>query len=157
MQLILVRHGEANPIDGKEITQDSERTLTKRGEFQAQQTAGHIIGKYTPDVLVVSPFVRAKQTMRAFEGLLGKNAMVYQGITPADDDAAALNYLAELAESQKAECMLVVCHMGIIARLHERLLDDYAVPFALAEARVYEQVVLSAGLGKQIAGFVPSV
>lgn len=160
MKLILVRHGEANPVDGETIKTDSERTLTERGHAQARQTAEFVLSKsdtFSPDLLVVSPFIRARQTMQAFEDMLGKQAQVYNHITPVDDDKIALEYLSDLAESTQSQCVLVVCHMDIVARLHARATADSYRGFLLAEARVLEQTIIADRLSCEIANFVPQI
>ena len=62
MQLILVRHGEAE----RQTQDDATRRLTERGQRQADWTAQQVLARYRPDRLVVSPLKRAKQTMQAF-------------------------------------------------------------------------------------------
>ncbi|MEC7120126.1 MAG: phosphoglycerate mutase family protein [Pseudomonadota bacterium] len=135
MQLILVRHGEAERM----TVQDSERHLTERGEQQASWTAQQVLARYQPDHLVVSPLRRAQQTMQAFASRsLDVPVTVLSCIQPDDPAAPALNALAEL----QGKCILVVCHMNIIAQLAALLLDDRPEGFDLAEARVFEQPVV---------------
>lgn len=63
MQLTLVRHGEASPaLDGN----DDKRRLTMRGQLQALETARFLQQQVQPDVFVVSPLVRAQQTLEGF-------------------------------------------------------------------------------------------
>ena len=135
MQLILVRHGEAE----RQTQDDATRRLTERGQRQADWTAQQVLARYRPDRLVVSPLKRAKQTMQAFSQQLPDVPLqVLDCIKPDDDAAEALNCLADL----HAECLLVVCHMNVIAQIATLLLGDWAEGFELAEARVFEQVLI---------------
>jgi Phosphohistidine phosphatase SixA len=60
MQLTLVRHGEAAPpVNGN----DSKRPLTERGHQQAEQTAQYLKDIIKPEVFVVSPLLRAQETL----------------------------------------------------------------------------------------------
>ena len=60
MQLTLVRHGEAAPAI---MGNDHQRPLTERGHIQAQETADYLKNIIQPDVFVVSPLLRAQETL----------------------------------------------------------------------------------------------
>lgn len=153
MQLILVRHGEAG-----QHHQDSQRELTERGLSQARQTADYICQHYHPDALVVSPYVRAQQTLEALSSKLPDVPVtVFENITPLDDHVPAIDDFLAHAEAKQAQCMVVVCHMDIVARICAALTGDAFVGFSLAEARVLEQTVIAASLSRQVAHFIPDV
>lgn len=142
MQLILVRHGEA----GRQFVHDAERTLTALGEQQAASIAQQVLERYSPDRLICSPLLRAQQTMQAFARLCPEvPVQQVDGIKPEDDPAQALMALAAL----EGRCIVVVCHMDIIARMAALLLEDWPQPFGLAEARVLEMPVISAGMATE--------
>lgn len=152
MQLILIRHGEAGVHK-----QDSQRELTLRGHQQALQTARYICEHYQPDRLIVSPYVRAQQTMQAFSTQLPHTpVMTLPNITPMDDHFAAIDSIASYAEQHNAACVVVVCHMDIVARITAALTNDAFRSFALAEARVLDQVAICKGFSTQIANFIPT-
>ena len=137
MQLILVRHGEAE----RQTRDDAARRLTERGQRQADWTAQQVLARYRPDALVVSPLRRAQQTMQAFRQQLPAVPLrVLDGIKPDDDPVLALAALSEL----QASCLLVVCHMNVIAQMAALLSDGRPEGFELAEARVFEQAIGSA-------------
>lgn len=139
MQLILVRHGEAE----RQTRDDAARSLTERGQRQADWTAQQILARYQPDHLVVSPLKRAKQTMQAFSKRLPNVPLrVIEQIKPDDDAALALAALAQLQAERQMDCLLVVCHMNVIAQMAALLLDARPDAFELAEARVFEQAVI---------------
>ncbi|WP_182406635.1 phosphohistidine phosphatase SixA [Psychrobacter sp. GP33] len=148
MKIILMRHGQAED----ETRPDSARELTDFGQQQAAQTAAYISTSYTPDIFIVSPYVRAQQTLAQLQ-LQTHNVpvKVQNNITPSDDARTALAELATI----EAECVIVVCHMSIIAYLASLLTGDTPESYALAEARVFEMEFIMAGMAREIDRFVP--
>lgn len=59
MELILIRHAEAEPGDGKP---DADRELTTLGHQQAARLADALMKRHRPAVVATSPLVRAVQT-----------------------------------------------------------------------------------------------
>lgn len=154
MQLILVRHGEAEPYQ----VNDAIRNLTSHGIAQAHSTAQQVLAKYQPDLLVASPYVRAQQTVAAFKEQLSEVPFhTLDCITPDSDPRIALDALSELPSQYAAQCIVVVCHMNVIAYMAGLLLDEDAESFGLAEARVFEQSTILLGLSVEKARFVPLV
>ena len=151
MKLILVRHGEADP-DRSGI--DAQRNLTEKGHEQAKQTAQFIHDHFKPDLFVVSPYIRAQQTLSHLQALCPEvPTQVYKDITPDDSAAFAVNWLSQLTE----ETIVVVCHMNIVAYMAALLTQDSPEIFDLAEARVYEHPVIMVGLSEEKNRFVPVV
>lgn len=154
MQLILMRHGEAEPYQAN----DAVRNLTARGVAQAHLTAQQVLEKYQPDLLVTSPYVRAQQTVAAFqEQLPNVQLHILDEITPDADPRIALDALTLKASQYSAQCMVVVCHMNVIAYIAGLLLDEDPEIFGLAEARVFEQPLILLGLSVETARFLPLV
>lgn len=154
MQLILMRHGEAEPYQAN----DAVRNLTMRGVAQAHLTAQQVLAKYQPDVLVASPYLRAQQTVAAFQEKLPQLALhILDDITPDADPQIALDALSVLSSKYSTQCMVVVCHMNVIAYIAGLLLDEDPEIFGLAEARVFEQSMILLGLSIETARFVPLV
>ncbi|MEB3752786.1 phosphohistidine phosphatase SixA [Acinetobacter sp. MD2(2019)] len=151
MQLTLVRHGEAAPaINGNDI----KRPLTPRGHQQAEQTAHFVQQKVQPDVFVVSPLLRAQETLAHIQQqFTDVPVLICDGIKPDDDAEVAVEWLSKLPY----ESIVVVCHMNVVAYIEEILLEQNFHAFALAEARIYEQAVIAQGLSTQQASFIPSV
>lgn len=152
MQLILMRHGEAeSPSDGA-INSDARRALTLRGQQQATSTAQQLLQCYQPDLFVVSPLLRAQQTRQAFADLCpGIPVLTYADIKPEDQAAPALEWLSSL----DAQCIVVVCHMNIVAYMGGLLTAEPPRSFELAEARVYAQTVIAGGLSTEQLRIVP--
>lgn len=156
MQLILMRHGEAdflaNNLNNSLQGSDDARVLTARGRKQAKLTAQQILKDHQPDLFVVSPLIRAQQTQQAFADICADVPVLnYDGIKPEDDARVALQWLAGL----QAECIVVVCHMNIIAYLAGLLCSESPRSFELAEARVYEQPAIVLGFSTEINCYVP--
>ncbi|MEN2750788.1 phosphohistidine phosphatase SixA [Psychrobacter sp. FBL11] len=148
MKIILMRHGQAED----ETRPDSARQLTEYGQQQAAQTAEYIIEHYAPDHFVVSPYKRAQQTLAALQSRATAVPVTTQdNITPSDDAHMALADIAKI----EAECLVVVCHMSIIAYLAGLLTGDNPESFALAEARVFEMEFVMTGMANEIDRFVP--
>ena len=148
MRIILVRHGQAED----EKHPDSARQLTDFGQQQALQTAEYITAHYNPDYFIVSPYKRAQQTLAKLQSRLPNvPSKIQQNITPSDDAHAALIDLANI----EVECLVVVCHMSIIANIAGLLTNDYPESFSLAEARVFDMEFVMTGMATEVDHFVP--
>lgn len=148
MKIILVRHGQAED----ETRPDSARQLTDFGQQQAAQTAEYITTHYQPDYFLVSPYDRAQQTLAEFQARAPKvPAAVQENITPSDDARQALIDIGNI----EADCLVVVCHMSIVANIAGLLTGDYPESFSLAEARVFEMDFVMSGMAKEVDRFVP--
>lgn len=149
MKIILMRHGQAED----ETRPDSARQLTDFGQQQAAQTAEYIVQHYNPDRFIVSPYVRAKQSLAELQARAPEVPVsVQENITPSDNAQEAF---AELAKVE-AECLVVVCHMSIIANLASLLTAHSPESFALAEARVFETDFIMSGMAHEKDRFVPN-
>ena len=149
MQLTLIRHGEAAPAV---MGNDHQRPLTERGHIQAQETADYLKNIIQPDVFVVSPLLRAQETLAYLQQYFKDvPVVVCNAIKPEDDAKVAVEWLSQLPY----ESIVVVCHMNVVAYIAERLTQLAFHPFALAEARIYEQAVIAEGLSTQKASFIP--
>ena len=156
MLLTLVRHGEAEvALDGN----DTKRSLTQRGHAQADQTALFFkqcieSSLVLPDLFVVSPLVRAQQTLAYIQTLFPNiTTLICDKVKPEDDAKDAIEWLGQLP----FEHIVVVCHMNVVAHIAEQLTYDKYDPFSLAEARVYEQSVIANGLSTQRKAFTPNI
>ena len=150
MQLTLVRHGEAAPpVNGN----DSKRPLTERGHQQAEQAAQFLKNMIKPEVFVVSPLLRAQETLAHLQYYFRDvPVLVCNKIKPDDDAKAAIDWLSQLPY----ESIVVVCHMNVVAHIASLLTVEPFHPYALAEARIYEQAVIATGLSTQLKSFIPN-
>ncbi len=156
MQLTLVRHGEAAiAINGN----DDKRPLTERGHQQAGQTAAFLNGAFlkqgvSPDLFVVSPLLRAQETLAHIEAHFAKvPVLMCDKIKPEDDAKSAIDWLSQLPFNH----IVVVCHMNVVGHIAEQLTGENFHPFALAEARIYQQSVIAQGLSTEKQAFIPSI
>lgn len=148
MKIILMRHGQAEDT----TRPDSARQLTNFGQQQAAQTAEYIFQNYKPDYFVVSPYDRAQQTLAQLQSYAPNvPSIVQENITPSDDARIAFTKLANI----EAECLVVICHMSIIAHLASLLTGESPEGFSLAEARVFEMEFVMSGMANERDRFVP--
>ncbi|MCQ4347357.1 phosphohistidine phosphatase SixA [Pseudomonas stutzeri] len=143
MRLWLLRHGQAGPYVR---TGDHLRELTERGRAEALHAAGHLLGERL-DAILVSPYVRARQTAELVHEALGREAALQEvdGITPDDDPRAALAMLAERRERN----LLVVSHMPLVGALAGLLVHGHLqqpLPFNTASLALLEGEMALAGL-----------
>ena len=66
-------------------------------------------------------------------------------IKPDDDAKEAIEWLSQIPY----ESIVVVCHMNVVGYIAELLTHENFNPFALAEARIYDQAVIANGLSTQ--------
>lgn len=148
MKIILMRHGQAED----QTRPDSARQLTDFGQQQAELTAEYVAEHHTPDVIVVSPYTRAQQTAAKLQAQLPNvRTLTQDNITPSDDAREALADLADI----ESECMVVVCHMSIVANIASLLTGESPEGFSLAEARVFEMDFVMTGMANERDRFVP--
>ncbi len=156
MKIILMRHGQAEGYRQP----DNDRQLTDFGRKQAKETASYLMDKYAPDMFVVSTYDRAQQTLEAFTSIAPATPVkILDSITPDCNASNALNELYKLADNDadnnKVKCMLVVCHMPIVANMAGQLTNQWATSYQLAEARVIECEAIAENLGTQVDAFIP--
>lgn len=153
MKVILIRHGEAEPLRRS----DAERNLTLNGLHQAQQAAAWLLNHgFTLDGLFASPYYRARQTAGEIANIMDVAVTLTDRITPEQDPREIVVWLDGM-DLPEESVIALVCHMPVVGRLAAFLFDsrDGATPFALAEVRVIDLPVAAAGQGVSEGGFVP--
>lgn len=143
MRLWLLRHGQAGPYVR---TGDHLRELTARGRREALHAAGHLLGEAL-EAILVSPYVRARQTAELVHEALGRGPALFtiDGITPDDDPRQALQQLAGRREHN----LLVVTHQPLVGALAGLLVHgslQEALPFNTASLALLEGDMALAGL-----------
>jgi len=140
-----MRHGEAqNPVSHSQ-TNDSERELTKQGQFEAQLMESWLTKmKIEVGQIWVSPFIRAQQTCELVSKNLGVKAQTLSFITPAGDakqvhdyiDGVIVGQLESMSENvneTELEALLIVSHMPLVSYLVAELTNYQDSPiFATA-------------------------
>ncbi|AWB67297.1 phosphohistidine phosphatase SixA [Saccharobesus litoralis] len=133
MQLVIVRHGEAEPF----CQDDSSRQLTVRGIHEASCT-GKWLNTFGAnfDVALVSPFIRAQQTWQQMQSsnITAKQVHTLADITPESDPELAESVIRAYADG--AEKVLVVSHLPLVSYLVERFTQSFGPIFATGAGAV---------------------
>lgn len=177
MKIILMRHGDA----GAYTTPDRERPLSPLGKQQATATATQLNTQQNrPDFFITSPYKRAQQTLLQVQNTLQIpqktpentpikqiNTLTNRDIIPDHDPKLALisltydiDRLLTIHPHQNPDqtCILIVCHMPIIAHLAALISDTPLTAFELAECRIFEIDDINLthmGLAKPITQILP--
>lgn len=130
MDIFIMRHGEAEAYREPDAT----RSLTAVGEQQAdcsarwlqrqvgqQDNGGHI------DLVMVSPYLRAQQTMkRVLQQVSHQQMIVNDDIIPDGKPQLVADHLVLLAETRRS--VLLVSHMPFVSFLSQELLGHGEPP-----------------------------
>lgn len=126
MKIWIMRHGEA----GFNASSDSQRVLTSKGMTQAF-VQGECLGKrfleqqILLDKVLISPYLRAKQTAEQFEkglqavGFSQNFAQIseeWEEITPSGSPEMIVNYVDFLRE-EGAKHIVIVSHLPLVFEL----------------------------------------
>jgi phosphohistidine phosphatase len=115
MKLFIMRHGEATPM----VDNDAKRALTKRGVEQAHSAARLLVEKgHRPEVLLVSPLLRAQQTASevckaAYNLSPTVNQETVALLSPDGSLEALVAYLEQRAETE----IMLVSHQPLVSLL----------------------------------------
>lgn len=149
MQLIIMRHGQAVP----HAFTDAERALTEQGRFDADQAGKWLADQcYTPEVLLVSPYVRAQQTAARLKIDTLKQDVSW--ITPDDAPLLVIRQLLQRAESS----IMLVSHQPLVASLLELLAGEqaaYSFAFTPASLVVLEGEMVARQGMRLVAAYSP--
>ncbi|MBI5925198.1 MAG: histidine phosphatase family protein [Aquabacterium sp.] len=148
MDLILWRHAQAHalPLDeelqtraaaGEDLTvhidlaQDLARTLTPKGERQAERMA-HWLNQRLPDTtrVLVSPAQRTQQTAMA----LGRS---YKTVRSIDPQASVDDLLAAARWPRNKDPVLIVGHQPTLGMLAARLLTGQDLAWSVRKGAVW--------------------
>lgn len=127
MKIFIMRHGQAS-FEGQS---DAERELTEQGGLEARLMASWMEKmEYSPDIVWVSPFVRARQT---YQGILTKldiekNMQTLDMITPSGDAKSVRDLIDGEIESSECQQLLIVSHMPFVSYLVAELTQQQSAP-----------------------------
>ena len=114
MEIYILRHGIAVERGTPGYKKDSERPLTKEGEEKMHQIAEAMLGMGLQfDLILSSPYVRAKQTAQIVAGELDEEVTSTDFLIP---DANGLELIAEIND-EKPQRVLLVGHEPDLSRL----------------------------------------
>lgn len=153
MDLILWRHAEAHVL--REGQLDLERSLTSKGERQAQRMAEWLNRRMAESTRVlVSPALRCQQTARALE----RSFKTLPTLAP-DGDADALLRAARWPDG--SDPVLVIGHQPTLGLVAARLLAGDSVAWPVKKGAVWwlrqreregrQQVILQASMPPDFA------
>ncbi len=152
MDLFFLRHGEAENC----ATSDAERRLTSTGEGDV---AGVVESRQTElagiDLIVTSPFRRARQTAKITAQCLGfdRQLLVTGQLEPGADHQALLRFI----DSLNAESILLVTHQPLVGNLLSMLSgDDIWLSTGTANLVALETEVLAPGFANVCWSQTPS-
>ena len=129
MDLILWRHAEAHVI--KEGQSDLDRTLTTKGERQAQRMAEWLNQRLAHSTrILVSPAVRTQQTAKA----LDRNFKTVPAIAP---DASPVALLSAVRWPDASEPVLVIGHQPTLGQVAALLLGEVPQTWVLKKGAVW--------------------
>ncbi|MDI5890775.1 phosphohistidine phosphatase SixA [Halomonas rhizosphaerae] len=146
-RLLIMRHGEAG--HGRP---DAARELTGQGDRETARMACWLAAREEPDLtrlrLLVSPYVRARQTAERIAEPLGLVVETLPIITPDDPPEAVVEWLLEQPEGRP---MMLVSHMPLVAALTGLLVEgrvDRGPGFPTAAVAELEAEVWAAGCAR---------
>lgn len=110
MHIFIMRHGEA----GFHAFNDKDRPLTARGEDQAEQQGLWLNEQTVPDLILVSPYLRAQQTYQLARQPFKQSIPVetWDNLTPYGNAALVADYLDTLNEN--IQSVLIVSHLPLV-------------------------------------------
>ncbi len=136
MELYIIRHGDAIDRDDPGVTSDAMRWLTERGRDEVGVTA-RVLARLgvTPDLVLTSPMVRARQTAEIVADLIGpergpeiSDHLVYGG--------SLAGILDDIVERGAPERVVLAGHMPSVGHLVAYLAwgrPENDVPFRTGE------------------------
>ena len=116
MKIWILRHGEAEP----HARRDAERELTAYGREQVLHSAARLIGQPL-DSILVSPYVRARQTAELVRKALGftPDLVTVPWLTPESDPRDAVGKLPDTGN------VLLVSHQPFVGELISLMLHGH--------------------------------
>lgn len=123
-RVIIVRHAKSVSYG---YDQDFDRTLTERGEEDAQRISAELrLRNIHPDLMIASPAVRTSQTARIYADALGYSAKTIRYEKKLFSGKTSENFLAMLQELEDdKETVMVFGHNPSVYYYMHYLLHDF--------------------------------
>lgn len=142
MRLWLLRHGQAEAL----AASDSQRALTEAGRDEVRRSAMQLLND-PPQVVLVSPYLRAQQTAALVLEVIGAVAQrTVPWLTPDSDPRQVLNELDRYTQPG----ILLVAHQPLLGDLGGLLVHGHRQqPLPLSTASLVElqgEHVLAGGM-----------
>ncbi len=132
MQVFIMRHGDA----ALDAASDSVRPLTQCGCDESRLMANWLQNqKVSIERVLVSPYLRARQTLETVRGVLTLPATeeVLSELTPGGDIDLVGDYLVALA-AEGVESVLVISHLPLVGYLVAELCPGETAPMFTTSA-----------------------
>ncbi|CAK9885490.1 MAG: Phosphohistidine phosphatase SixA [Candidatus Erwinia impunctatus] len=132
MQVFIMRHGDA----ATDAASDSVRPLTPCGNEESSRMASWLNDQQVDiDTVLVSPYLRARQTLDAVRGalLLPEVEEVLPELTPDGDAKLVTCYLDTLA-NEGVKSVLVISHLPLVGYLVSALCPQESPPMFATSA-----------------------
>ncbi|CNJ12397.1 phosphohistidine phosphatase SixA [Yersinia mollaretii] len=132
MQVFIMRHGDA----ALDAASDALRPLTLCGQDESRQIASWLNEQSVDiDQILVSPYLRAEQTLEVVRGVMPLPAEqeVMPELTPGGDAAFISCYLQALAKEDH-EAVLVISHLPLVGYLVAELCPGQCPPMFATSA-----------------------
>lgn len=132
MQVLIMRHGDAVP----DAASDAVRPLSARGVEESRQMAFWLQAQNrTIERVLVSPYIRAQQTLATLRGVLPLPAEedCLPELTPGGDADHVRDYLHALAQTG-VKSVLVVSHLPLVGYLVASLCPPLCAPMFATSA-----------------------
>lgn len=155
MRLSLLRHAQADdPVSNQP---DWDRPLTKRGQLDAKEMARRMkVAKHTPDLILSSPAIRARQTAEAFAKCFsGAQVQFVETLYLADTK----QLLAAIRDhGGNAMHLLVVAHNPGITEFADQLSQERsieamptgAIVTAEFDVQTWQELVFATGINVEL-------
>ena len=126
MNIYIMRHGQAEMI----APSDSARPLTNVGKKQSARMAEYLAKKKVVfDAVLVSPYLRAQQTLEAVRPFFPKvnNIQTLKSLTPGGSARVSVNEILAL-QASGSKSILIVSHLPLVGYMVGELAPAAGVP-----------------------------
>ncbi|MBG3013116.1 phosphohistidine phosphatase SixA [Proteus faecis] len=155
MQIFIMRHGEA-AIDA---ASDALRPLTDRGKSESIKMAEWMTKQgHTIDYVLVSPYLRAQQTLDAVKVDLALPSKVEtdDGLIPGGNPSHIAHYLRALGDAGYKN-ILVISHLPLVGYVVAELCPAVCAPMFSTSTIACVDFDLSKGAGALLWQVSPSI
>ncbi|WP_109407168.1 phosphohistidine phosphatase SixA [Proteus faecis] len=155
MQIFIMRHGEA-AIDA---ASDALRPLTDRGKSESIKMAEWMTKQgHTIDYVLVSPYLRAQQTLDAVKVDLALPSKVEtdDGLIPGGNPSHIAHYLRALGDAGYKN-ILVISHLPLVGYVVAELCPGVCAPMFSTSTIACVDFDLSKGAGALLWQVSPSI
>lgn|GEM_PF-216531 len=131
-EIVFFRHGHAMSLAEAGVDEDSQRPLSERGIDEAGQAARQLVRSgVKPELLLVSTYMRARQTAEILSGLFPEAEKKFCAALAEQNPSAILGFLASSEISEK-NSIVVVGHQPSVGFLSGYFTGRIAYPMTPA-------------------------